>query len=252
MNMKPPARHRALRRALPRRLAVQALLAARVARGLLLLLLGARWPAGAASRLDHARGVAAVLGLAFALGLSHIQTEIRRFAASPFRSPGPERPRGSGGWPPAGRPGSRRTLPAGASPTSSALHRRGVPGDRCHKLCQAASGGRSSTFVDTWATPSRCWECEADRPHGRQPLPPPSRISAAILRAVSSVAGGSSSTLNAISGWRALTSTAPPRGCSRRGPKSGVSSPASIRACSDLRAAAPDLGARDPTSVSRP
>ncbi len=44
------------------------------------------------------------------------------------------------------------------------------------------------------------------------------RIRAAIRRASSTVAGGSSSTLKAISGGRAETSVAPAAGCSAGGP----------------------------------
>ena len=46
------------------------------------------------------------------------------------------------------------------------------------------------------------------------PSAPPSRIRAAISRASSTVAGGASSTLNAMSGGRAATSTAPAVECS--------------------------------------
>ena len=61
-------------------------------------------------------------------------------------------------------------------------------------------------------------EVQAERAHAGQPSSPPSRIAAAIARASSSVAGGASSRLKAISGGRAATSVAPAVGCSAGGP----------------------------------
>ena len=55
------------------------------------------------------------------------------------------------------------------------------------------------------------------------PLAPPSRICSAIARASLTVAGGASCRLKATSGGLAATSVAPPCGCIRAGPKSGVS-----------------------------
>ena len=52
--------------------------------------------------------------------------------------------------------------------------------------------------------------------------------------------------MKATSGGRAATSTAPLRGSSRRGPKSGASSPASIRCVEAGEAAAAQLRARAP------
>ena len=78
------------------------------------------------------------------------------------------------------------------------------------------------------------------------PSRPPSRIAAAISRAVPKWLGGASSTLNATSGGRAATSVTPALGCGRRGPKSGVNSPARDARREVRDAAAADLGARAP------
>ncbi len=80
----------------------------------------------------------------------------------------------------------------------------------------------SSMLVETWMASPAC-RPSARRP-GRPSLPP-SRMAAAIRLASSSVAGGSSSTLNATSGGRAATSVAPAVGCRLRravvGPQAG-------------------------------
>ncbi len=68
-----------------------------------LLLLRAWRSTRAPARLDHTGSVAAVLGLAFALGLSHPGTQLSRYSSRCLtrfsRRPGAH-PRGSGGWPP--------------------------------------------------------------------------------------------------------------------------------------------------------
>ena len=81
----------------------------------------------------------------------------------------------------------------------------------------------------TWTSPAR----GRSKPSARTPGKPPprSRTIAAIARATST-SSVRRLTLNATSGRRAPTSTAPAAGSSRGGPKSGASSPASIRAWS--------------------
>ena len=76
---------------------------------------------------------------------------------------------------------------------------------------RAATRRWSSTFIETCATPPRCGSSSPIARTPGSPSSPPSRISAAIRRASSSVAGGASSTLKATSGGRAATSTAPAR-----------------------------------------
>ena len=61
-------------------------------------------------------------------------------------------------------------------------------------------------------------EPHPDRAHARQPLRPALADQRRDRARVPSVAGGASSTLNATSGSRADTSTAPAVGCSRAGP----------------------------------
>ena len=88
----------------------------------------------------------------------------------------------------------------------------------------------------TWACPAR----GSSSPSARTPGKPPSRSRTA--RAISRAASTSAPTrltLNAISGGRAPTITPPAAGSRRSGPKSGASSPASIRRCSSSGPAAP-------------
>ena len=91
--------------------------------------------------------------------------------------------------------------------------------------CSAAAS-QSSTFIDTCTSPRRGSSSPSARTPGKPP--PRSRTTAAISRAASS--GPRRFTLNAISGLRAPTRTAPADGIERAGPKSGASSPASTGA----------------------
>ena len=89
----------------------------------------------------------------------------------------------------------------------------GLSGVRAIAATTSASGKRrwSSTLVDTCATPRASSQSPIARRPGR-PSGPPSRIAAAIALASATVAGAASSTLNATSGGRAATSTAPALG----------------------------------------
>jgi hypothetical protein len=86
-------------------------------------------------------------------------------------------------------------------------------------------------LVETWARP-----LESSKPIARTPAgpPPASRSPAATARATST-SPLSSSTLKAASGGRAVTRVAPPVRCGSSGPKSGRSSPDSIRSHSSGR-----------------
>ena len=124
------------------------------------------------------------------------------------------------------RPGKPSNAARGASPTSSAWPRRWRGG----AIASTTSRERSRAVVldvgrDLGHVARR--EPQPDRADRRaDPRRRPRGCGAAIARASSSVAGGASSTLNATSGGRAATSTAPAVGWSLRGPKSGRSSPA--------------------------
>ena len=131
----------------------------------------------------------------------------------------------------------------GARPTSSAL-------ERTRRACAIASTtvrerhGAVVLDIHRHLGDAAVLEPQADRAEARQAL------GAALANARGDplarpprVAGGASSTLNATSGGRAPTSTAPAVGCSCGGPKSGFSSPVSIRCRERGRAAAAQLGA---------
>ena len=208
---------------------------------LLLALVGGRRATGAAARLDRPGGVAAVLGPALALGLCH--RDRRAYArvgacraealSSIVAYPRSGRSCGKAVERRLAEPGRRARLGRTAAwrataSTTGAQRRRAMVldvGRHLGELAAARATGRS-------------------RAARSRPSSPPSRIRAAIARASSSVAGGASSTLNATSGGRAATSTAPAVGCSRGGPKSGASSPAVDPALELGRAAAAQLGAR--------
>ena len=143
------------------------------------------------------------------------------------------------------RPGSRRTPPPGARPTSSARGDRRVAARPPRR--PRASGTRVvvlDVHRDLRLAAARR-ELEADRAHARQPLG--AALADAARRspcASSSVAGGASSTLNATSGGRAATSVAPAVGCGARRAEVGLQLAAAMRRASSLRAAAAQLGAR--------
>ena len=96
-------------------------------------------------------------------------------------------------------------------------------------------------LVETWTTSRRPRRSPSARTPG-SPSGPPSRIAAATARASSSVAGGASSRLNAISGGRAETSVAPAVGCS----SAGRSRAACRGAARPVRPALAQLGAGAP------
>ena len=129
-------------------------------------------------------------------------------------------------------PGRRGRRPAGSSPTSS------EPVTSAPRVCasdairstMSCSGAacQSSTFIETWTRPAVGRSSPSARTPGKPP--PRSRTTPAISRATSSEPRRF--TLNAISGCRAPRMTPPADSCSRTGPKSGASSPASTRAWS--------------------
>src|SRR3954470_21424598 len=155
---------------------------------------GLRRSAVVGRSLDDPGRVAAVLAGALALRLSH-QDDCERSSASSmlrrFRS--------------GISAGKSASAAAGARPTSSAS----ATGARAEiRATISASGAavKSCTFIETWARPL----CSSSRPIARTPGSPPplSRSSAAIARA-SPRSSLASSTLNAISGGRAVPSVAP-------------------------------------------
>src|SRR5919199_6464709 len=220
--------HRPVRRAAPgRRLAEP--LHPRLARTLAAVRLGVGRPglaAGAAAVLDDAGGVAAVLRASLALGLGHYSCFFEtRYSMKLRRSSRVARLR-------TGRSsGNPANASSGASPTNSASATRAW---RATASTARASGTArwSSTFIETWATPPRAARLRPIARRPGRPSRPLSRIRAAIALASSSVAGGASSTLKAMSGGRAATSVAPAVGCGRGGPKSGWSSPSAMRRAS--------------------
>ena len=126
---------------------------------------------------------------------------------------------GGGGRTPAPKaPREIRRTPRRARPTSSA-RASGACIARARTTSASDSWSGRSTFIETWATPP--WRLDADRAQAGQAVSPPSRTSAAMRLASSTVAGGWSSTLKATSGWRAATRVAPRSGFARGGPKSG-------------------------------
>ena len=139
-------------------------------------------------------GVPAVLGAALALGLGHSGWSLVasfRSASSIVR-----------GCAPARSPGSRRSAPA--EPGRRARPR---PTAACRAIASTTAASGVAPVVldvrrDLGAT-ARCRATPRSPGPPASPSGPPSRISAAIAFASSSVAGDASSTLNATSGGRA-------------------------------------------------
>ena len=154
-------------------------------------------------RLDGAGCGPAVLAPALVLRLGH--GAARSLARGTLPSSG--RPRGRGGHGQVIRREALERHPRRQPPTSSCPGRRRVGQSRRGRGPAARPGGPRR-----WSRPAprRARRATArSRALPRSPSTPPSRIRAAMSRASSTLAGAASSTLNAISGGRAATSTAP-------------------------------------------
>src|SRR6185437_3906826 len=143
-------------------------------------------------------------------------------------------------------PAAAAAVAAGMRPTSSP---RSTSTPRAAASCAISptttwSGvaATSIRFIDTWARPVPA----SRRPRACTPGRPPSRsrTAAAIARATST-SSVRRSTLNATSGGRTPSRTAPALGCSRAGPYSGtISLPASFAARASVPAARKAAGRR--------
>ncbi len=166
---------------------------------------------GATARLDHARGVAAVLGLTLALGLGHAQKpsafSITWRAGS---KPGIGRSRG--------KPSSAAR---GARPTSSARATGACRRTTADDLGERQLGGPLDVHRHLRSAARRARSRSRARP-GR-PSAPPSRISGRDRARVGDARRRRELQVERDERLLAATSVAPALGCKALGPKSGTS-----------------------------
>ena len=107
--------------------------------------------------------------------------------------------------------------PTSSEPTTSAPRAAASAAIRATISCSSAAS-QSSTFIDTCTSPSR----GSASPSARTPRKPPPRSRTVAAISTAAWSRPRRFTLNAISGLRAPTRTAPADGSSASGPKSGA------------------------------